>query len=327
VPHKQVPATVIAVIAVLAVGLALAVGLLIGRDDATTAPASTPVVDDTVAASPVTETPAPASAESLPTVDETASEADTATAIDDATAATEDQAADVTATTSSATDDGNVTADEAQTILIEVEDVDQYIAATVALVDYYATTYAGYAEMTIDELEAIEAGLAELEETNAQIEAELDDLNASIDTLEGYATELAGAAESAAAAAQAWVDSAATARDTRLAELQQIPADPTALPTDARGVTELATSYVADLEAALADRSIAADELEGLLADGAALSAGMAQLDAFAGLQSRLDALNAQLARGEVPQLSADLPGLTADLASFEPPAVVAPGR
>jgi hypothetical protein len=137
-------------------------------------------------------------------VDPDATESEIAAQIEESTRTAARQAHEVTVTTATALDDRFATDFERQTILVEVEDVDQHTAAAIALTNFFATTFPSDADATIDELEALLAELTELEAVTAEFALQLEDPATAADTLISTSIEAGEAASEVREQAVAW---------------------------------------------------------------------------------------------------------------------------
>lgn len=230
----------------------------------------------------------------------------------------------VTATTATTGATQSVTYDDTIT-QDEVDALEEYLAATLAaieqataLIEAYYNLYGELAEETLAALQAIEQDLNALAQDMAEIAATFDQIDAAlqqglalaqetIDQLEAAAQTVSAQAQAAQTKAQAWVASLATELENRAAQMLSVA--PTEVARDRVGAIQSAFAYVETVRASLADSSVSRDELSNIAQTGANAvaslqSRGGAELQGLAG---SINALTAQIARGQVPQAKVSL--------------------
>ncbi|HMR64691.1 MAG TPA: hypothetical protein PKE64_11835 [Anaerolineae bacterium] len=253
------------------------------------------------------------------TEDELAAMIDTAVA--EAVAATEDY----TTATTTATEDGQVTAEEVQTIEVYVQAADAAVAAADEMIGAYYAYFGELAVETVDELSAIEEELDQIEDN---IETMNDTLVLVEDTLNQgleLAEETIAQIENTAAAAtdnlqavqdqaQAWAGEVHTQVENRAQTLQTF--QPTQLATDLPASLQQTQQFIDGVNSATGDKMLSRAELDQIAQLGVNAAAS---LDANGGpalqqLSGSVRSVTETLVRGNVGQAQLDLGGLQANL-------------
>ncbi len=296
-PTPDVQATVDAAVAATAAAEANAEATVVAAAQATAAAAPTPT--------PSAEYVAMTEEELAALIDE---------AVAEATAATQ---ACVTATNQAVSDDA-VTQQEVYAVEPYVVYADETIAYAEELIYAYYDLYGELAMETIYLLQAIEEDLSAMADSTAAIAASLEEINSTLEAGLVLAEETISQLETAAQTAltyaleaqeqhQAWVQSAQTKFEDRVAAALTI--QPNHVPADLPSTLLSAFEYVDTVRSAVGDSLVSDSELETIAQIGANAGAGFQahggpQLQQLSG---SIESITGQLARGEVSQASASL--------------------
>jgi hypothetical protein len=273
-----------------------------------TATASTAVQEQPTAV-PV-EAPPP-----TPTVDtSTLSEEELAALIDAAVA--EAVAATEAATTAmdAAASDGTITYDENVTVEVVLVGAEEAIALAEALIVAYDDIYGAYASETLGTLEEIEEDLntiAEGIELMMQIVEQGDEVaSAAIEQILAAVEVADVSAAEIQAQSEGWLEALQAELENRAAAALAVQA--TEIASDRQGAIQSALNYVETVRSSLADNAISQSEMSAIALAGKNASASLGaqggpQLQNLAG---SIDALTAQIARGELPQAKGSLGAL-----------------
>lgn len=273
-----------------------------------------PTATATVAAEqqpPVVPTEAP----STPTVDtSTLSEAELAALIDAAIA--EAVAATEAATTvmAAAASDGTITAEETVTVEVVLVGAEEAIALAEALIVAYYDIYGAYASETLGTLEEIEEDLNTIAEGIELMLQMVEQGSEAASAAIGQIQAAVGAANGSAAEIQAqvggWQEALRAERENRTAAALSV--QPTEIATNRKDAIQNTLKYVETVRASLADNTISREELSAISLAGANASAGLRAQGApqLQDLAGSIDALTAQIARGELPQAKGSLDAL-----------------
>lgn len=187
-----------------------------------------------------------------------------------------------------------------------------------ALITAYYDLYGAYASETLGTLEEIEEDLntiAEgielmmqiLEQGDEVASAAIEQILAAVEAANVSATEIQAQSEGWLGALQAELENRAAAA---------LAVQPAEIATDRQGAIQSALAYVETVRSSLADNVISQGELSAIALAGANASAsiraqGGSQLQNLAG---SIDALTAQIARGQLPQAKGSLSALEASV-------------
>ncbi|MBN2391464.1 MAG: hypothetical protein JXR84_12120 [Anaerolineae bacterium] len=229
-----------------------------------------------------------------------------------------------TATTASAsaseqaTADGTVTQEEVITVQVEVVGAEEAIAYAEELLTLYGDMYGELATETLVVLQAIEADLAAMAHSTAEVAAALEEIATALEQgvalAEETITQLETAAQAAAAKAaqiqaqnQVWYTALAAELETRATKFLGIAPD--AVAPDRLGAIQDAFYYLDTVREALDDSKLSAAELSDIAQLGANAAAGLQaqggpQLQALSG---SVNQITEQLARGQLTQARASL--------------------
>ena len=225
-----------------------------------------------------------------------------------------------TATTQATSDDA-VTQEELAALEALVAEAEATLDAAFAVLDAYYDLYGDLAEETLAVLTAIENDLNALVASTEALVQLLDEIDQTLQQGLALAQETIDQLESAAQQAGATLDDLQTQAQTWLTTLQGELADradkaletqPTDVARDRIGAIRSGFAYLDSVKTALADGRVVKDELSAIAQAGANASAslkarGGAELQSLA---DSIDALTAQLARGELPQAKVSLDSL-----------------
>jgi hypothetical protein len=245
-------------------------------------------------------------------------------AVTEAIAATEQTSAAVTTSTS----DDAVTAEEVAYVYEYYYYADYYVEYAEELMAEYYDLYSELATDMITELNAIEAEVAQLNDTLTSIDSSLQQINSSLQQGLAVAEESIAQLESAAQQAQTKAQELQTqAQDMisvlqaeqqgRVDQLSQI--QPKDIPTDKIAALQSAFEFVDCANKAMGDNKLSRDELTSLTqlgknaqagfqqfggigaGGGGGLGAGRADVD-LTQFSGKFDEITTQLARGQMPQ-------------------------
>lgn len=235
-------------------------------------------------------------------------------AVEGASQATQ-QAADQTAQAAS---DGAVTAEEVAAATTYVTYSQEEIDQALALADEYLALYYELGEETIALLTAIEEDLSAmaasaealantLEEIDQALKQGIAVAEENIAQLQAQAAEAQSKAEEVKGKAGGWSDKVKTEIEARGSFADQIQANDVA--GTRRGAIDQFAGYLDTVKLSLNDGKFSREEMDQILQLGKNASAslrgqGGPELNALA---DQLDSFNRQVARGEMPQVKADL--------------------
>jgi DNA repair exonuclease SbcCD ATPase subunit len=263
-------------------------------------------------AMPVTPTPGPAVEYVTMTEEELTALIDQSVA--EAVAATEQTSTAVATTTS----DNTVTSDEVAYIYDYYYYAEYYVQYADEVIAAYYDLYGDLAYEMIDELNAIEAQLNQMNGTLSSIDQSLQQIASTL--AQGLAlaeesiVQLESAAQNAQVNAQALQENAQnlmsvlqTDQQGRLNQIAQV--QPDNIPADKLSALQTAFSFIDFANQSMSDNKLTRDELFTLVQLGKNAQAGFQQfggadkigpdLTQFSG---RFDEINTQFARGEIPQ-------------------------
>jgi hypothetical protein len=270
----------------------------------------------TASAAPQEQPPVvPTEAPPTPTVDtSTLSEEELAALIDAAVAEAVTATEAATTAMDAVASDGTITVEETVTVEVVLVGAEEAVALAEALIVTYYDLYGAYASETLGTLEEVEEDLntiAEgvelmlqmLEQGSEVASAALEQIQAAVGVANASAAEIR-------AQSDGWFEALQIELDNRAAAALAVQA--TEIATDRQGAIQSAFAYVETVRAALADSVISQGELSAIALAGANASAGLKaqggpQLQNLAG---SIDALTAQIARGELPQAKGSLGAL-----------------
>lgn len=248
----------------------------------------------------------------------TMSEEELAALIDQAVAEAITSTQQCSTATTAATADGTVTQQEVDAIEVYLTDAEQAIAYADELLNAYYGLYGELATETLALLQAIEQDLALLNESLAAINATLQDISALLEQgvalteqtlaqLNAAAQKASANAAAAQAKAQTWLGTVQTELDKRAANALAV--QPGQIAANRQAALLAAFEYVDAVRQALTDNKISPAELAQIAQLGANAAAGLQaqggpQLQKLAG---SINALTAQVARGQWPQAQAGL--------------------
>ncbi len=251
----------------------------------------------------------------------TLTEEELAAMIDTAVAEAATATAASAAASEQATADGTVTQEEVITVQVEVVGAEEAIAYAEELLTMYDYVYGELATETLVLLQAVEADLAAMAQSTAEVAAALEDIATALEQGVALAdetiTQLENAAQAAGAKAaqiqaqnQAWYTALAAELETRAATFLDVA--PNAVATDRLGAIQDTFYYLDSVRGALDDSKLSAAELSTIAQLGANAAAGLQsqggpQLQALAGTVNQI---TEQLARGQLPQARANLVAL-----------------
>lgn len=241
--------------------------------------------------------------------------------VQEAIAASEQAAA----STTQATSDDIVTAEELAQLEQEIAYANQQIDEAIALADQYLALYYDLAEETIAILTEVEQVLSEAAAVNAEIAQTLFEISTglqqgyqaaqeTIDLLESQALEIQDQIDIVREKSDGWfekVQGELQRRTDLLGSLQ-----PTQMAGDRQGAFNQAADYINSLKSALGDGKFSKGELDSILQMGVNASASLRNkggigADQFAGM---IDGINRNVARGEMPQIRSGLGSLEMSL-------------
>jgi hypothetical protein len=247
-------------------------------------------------------------------------------AVAEAVAATEQTATAVNGTTS----DDTVTTEEVTYVYEYYYYADYYVQYAEELMAEYYSLYSDLATDMITELNAVEAEVAQLNDTLTSIDSSLQEINTSLQQGLAIAEESIAQLESAAQQAQTNAQELQTqAQDmisvlqaeqqTRVDQLSQIQANN--IPSDKMAALQSAFEFVDFANTAMGDNKLSRDELTSLTqlgknaqaglqqfggAGGGGLGAGRADVD-LTQFSGNFDEITTQFARGQMPQARGSL--------------------
>jgi DNA repair exonuclease SbcCD ATPase subunit len=286
---------------------------------------SIPSTIEAMPAAPATPTPGPAVEYVTMTEEELAALIDQA--VTEAIAATEQTSAAVTTSTS----DDAVTAEEVAYVYEYYYYADYYVEYAEELMAEYYDLYSDLATDMIVELNAIEAEVAQLNDTLTSIDSSLQQINAtlqqglavaeeSIAQLEAAAQQAQTKAQDAKAQAQDMIAVLQAEQQTRVDQLSQIQAN--SIPEDKIAALQSAFEFIDFANTAMGDNKLSRDELTNLtqlgknaqagfqqfggVGGGGGLGAGRADVD-LAQFSGKFDEITTQFARGQMPQAKGNL--------------------
>lgn len=289
-------------------------------------------------AMPATPTPGPTIEYVTLTEEELAVLIDQAVA--EAIAATEQTSTAVTTTTS----DDTVTSEEVVYVYDYYYYAEYYVEYAEELLDEYYNLYADLAEEMIAELNAIEAELAQMNDTLTEISTSLDEISAilsqglvvaeeTIAQLEAAAEQAQTHAQELQAQAQDMLSTLQLDQEGRLQDIGQI--QPDNIPTDRIAAFQSGFEFIDAARAAMGDDKLSRDELLNLAQLGANAQAGFQNFGGPGGLaggpdlsqfSGRFSEITTQFARGQMPQARSNLDGFEVSLGQRPSPGGGGPG-
>jgi predicted small lipoprotein YifL len=220
-----------------------------------------------------------------------------------------------------ATADGAVTQEEVITVQVDVVGAEEAIAYAEELLMLYDDMYGELATETLVLLQAVEADLAAMAQSTAEVAAALEEIAMALEQgvalAEETITQLENAAQAAGAEAaevqaqnQAWRAALATELETRATKFLGVAPD--AVANDRLGAVQDTFYYLDTVREALDDSKLSAAELSDIAQLGANAATG---LQAQGGLQLQalsgsVNQITEQLARGQLTQARASLGAL-----------------
>ena len=228
----------------------------------------------------------------------------------------------------SAASDGELTDEELAQLYylyyLAIDEADQALA----LAEEYYDLYADLLETTIDELEAIEAQLQEIEDTANQVLAVLDEISLtlqqggevaqqSLENLQTLGQQAAQNADEIQQRLPGWKEARAQETD-RLAE-QALSVAPTEIAETRAGAISQAREYVQSVQLAIQDGRFSADELANISQLGANAAASLSRFSNgdLSGLSDAVNGLTRNFARGQMPDINRGLGSLQNSLPSI----------
>lgn len=283
-------------------------------------------------AMPATPTPGPTVDYVTMTEEELAALIDQAVA--EAVTATEQTTAAVTSTTS----DSAVTTEEVTYVYDYYYYADYYVEYAEDLMAQYYSLYSDLAYEMIDELNAVQGELNQMNDTLSSIDQSLQEINSTLQQGLEVATETIDQLNAAAQQAQSHAaELKSQAQDTlsvlqtdqqnRLDQLAQV--QPNNIPTDKLAALQTGFQFIDQAKAAMGDNKLSRDELMGLAQLGANAQAGFQQFGGARGGQipglanggpdlsqftAKFGEITQQFARGQMPQARSNLDGFERSL-------------
>jgi hypothetical protein len=268
----------------------------------------------------------PATPTAGPTIEYTTlTEEELATLIDqavaEAIAATQQTTTAVTTTTS----DDTMTSEEIVYVYDYYYYAEYYVEHAEELLNEYYGLYADLAEEMLVELNAIEAELAQMNNTLSSIDSSLQQISGTLEQGLAVAEETISQLESAAqtaqtnaqelqAQAQDMMSQLQLDQEGRVQDLAQI--QPNNIPTNAIGSLQSAFVFVDAAKLAIGDSKLSRDELTNLAQLGANAQAGFQSFGGNGGIaggpdlsqfNGKFNEITGQLARGQMPQARGNL--------------------
>lgn len=274
--------------------------------------AATLVVQELPTAVPVEAPPTPAVDTS------TLSEEELAALIDEAVAEAVAATVGATAAMDAAASDSTITVDETVTVEVALAGAEEAIALAEALIVAYYDVYGAYASETVGTLEEIEDDLNTIAEGVELMMQMVEQGSEAATAAIGQIQAAVQAANVSAAEIQAqvggWQEALRAERGNR--EAAALAVQPTEIATNRKDAIQSTLKYVETVRASLADNTISREELSVISLAGANASAGLKAQGApqLQNLAGSVDALTAQIARGEVPQAKGNLGALEASV-------------
>ncbi|MCA1899780.1 MAG: hypothetical protein LDL50_03620 [Chloroflexi bacterium] len=277
-------------------------------------------IPSTMTAMPATPTPGPAIEYVALTEEELAA------MIDQAVAEAVYAAEQTSATVASSTADDSVTAEEVAYVYEYYYYADYYVEYAEELMAEYYNLYSELATDMIAELNAIEAEVAQLNDTLTSIDSSLQQINAalqqgltvaeeSIAQLEAAAQQAQVNAQEVKSQAQDMIAVLQAEQQARVEQLSQIQANN--IPEDKIAALQSAFEFIDFANAAMSDNRLSRDELTNLTQLGKNAQAGFQQFGGLGGrgglgpgrtdvdltqFSGRFDEITTQFARGQMPQ-------------------------
>jgi hypothetical protein len=261
-----------------------------------------------------TEAPPPA-----PTVDtSTLSEEDLAALIDEAVAEAVAATEEATTAMDTAASDGTVTYEETVNVEVVLSGAEEAVALAEELIMAYYSIYGAYYSETLYILEEMEEDLntiAEAFELMMQILEQGGEITSVV--IEQILAALEAADVSAAeiqAQSEGWLEALQAELENRAADALAVQA--TEIATDRQGAIQSVLQYADTTRSSLADGIISQEELSAIALSGANASASLKAQGGpqLQNLTGSIDALTAQIARGELPQAKGSLGALEASV-------------
>lgn len=255
-------------------------------------------------------------------------EAQLAALIDQAVAEAYAAANAAYATTTSSTQDGQVTAAETQTMSYSVQVSAQQVDEALALIEQYYALYSEMSAQTLATLQAIESDLNAIAENTASMAQALEEINQSLqqgvamaqDTLvqlNAAAQNAQTRAQAAQAQAQAWSQNVKNEINTRAQRAANT--QPNAVANNPQEAAGQLMTYVETARALLEKGTLSTQDIQHLAQQGANAKAA---LQKFGGANSQdlvaaIDRTTQHIARGELPQAQASFSSLEKNANTF----------
>jgi hypothetical protein len=215
-------------------------------------------------------------------------------------------------TTSAATSDDTVTAEELAEIEAAINATNTAIQEAYDMADQYMALYSEVSQEMVTALQQMETELAALSQSTAEIAGTLDEINSAlqqglalaettITELEDQAAQMNMKAEEIITKIGDWKMKVSQGMEDRAIQLAGMQPDQVA--TDRQGTVNQLTEYISQLKASVADGKLSSAELLDIGKTGANLSASLKQFgETGTALAGRIDGLTGLFARGDMPQ-------------------------
>jgi hypothetical protein len=278
-----------------------------------TAPPPLPAPTEAAPAPPPAQAPTPEPVDAT-----TMSEEELAALIDAAVAEALAASEAASTTTSDATSDGTISADETVSIEIALDNADEALALAEYLITLYADVYGEYASETLALLLEIEEDLQTIAQASVEMSALLETgseaATAAIAQLEAALVAMDANVAAVQAQAQGWLELLQVELENRSAAA--LTAQASEIASNRAEAIQSALSYAETVRAALADSYVSQGELAAIAqananAMASLLAQGGPQLQSLTG---SIEALTAQVARGQWPQAQLNLGALESSL-------------
>lgn len=249
---------------------------------------------------------------------------------------------------STATNDGEVTTEEAETIEYYVTISEEALAEVEAMIQTYYALYGGTGDEIVAELVAIESELNELNQSINEMVIILDEINTTLANGYELAEETIAQLEQAAAEAQTAVSEAAVQMQAWATKAQAnatlVRENVTALQSDLTSILEsvapvnVAASqdeawaqvadYINTASAALADNAISPEEMQAIAQMGSNAAASLAAQGGAGSnlLVNNINSLSLKMAQGDIQGAVAGLRDLQRQLPDLPGRTVPVPG-
>jgi DNA repair exonuclease SbcCD ATPase subunit len=230
-------------------------------------------------------------------------------------------------TTTTATADDSLTAEELNEIEAAIYASEVAIDEANALAEQYLALYSDVSEEMVAVLQQMESELASVSQSTAEISATLDEINTTlqqgltlaedtINQLETQAAEIQSQAAEVKTKVDEWKNKVPQELDNRANQIVAIQPDQIA--TDRQGTVNQLSQYIGQLKTSVADGKISSAELLSIGKSGANTSASLKQFgDAGSALAGKIDGLTRCFARGEMPQAMTGLKDIESNFSSL----------